>query len=452
VVWHDGTPFTADDVIFSWQVNRDPDVANANSETATLITEMRSDGPHGVIAQWSTVYPYADRLSDRELVIVPRHLLETSYRDAKESFLLQPYWSTAYVGLGPYRITRWDRGSTMELSAFDRYFLGRPKIDTIRVQFIPDTNTMMANLHAGAIQTVLPPGGPTPEPGLLLKQAWESSGYGSVLVYPLRWTFLEAQKRSTAQPADLADARVRRALLHALDRTELARAVFGEYGTVADAWVQADEPRARVVGDALSRYPYDVNRALALFAEAGWQRGADGMLEKAGQRFAVTVRGDEHISAIVASSWRTTGVLAEYDTLPPQLARDRAARASFTGFDVNTGPTSILNVGPKFASTDIPAPENQWTGLNRGGYVNPQWDRLVQAIAVTLEEPRRLEMERQMVRIFTTDLPALPMYFGLELVPVGGGLTGVQPIRGSPHVGVILHTWNVHEWDVQPRR
>ncbi len=57
-----------------------------------------------------------------------------------------------------------------------------------------------------------------------------------------------------------------------------------------------------------------------------------------------------------------------------------------------------------------------------------------------------------MARIFTTDLPVLPMYFGLELVPVGGGLTGIQPIRATPHIGVILHTWNVHEWDVPTRR
>jgi peptide/nickel transport system substrate-binding protein len=452
VLWHDGTPFTAQDVVFSWQVNRDPEIPNANRETATLIAELQADGPTSLVARWSTVYPYADRLSDRELVPVPRHLLEASYREAKEAFLLQPYWSTAYVGLGPFRITRWDRGSTMELAAFDRYFLGQPKIDTVRVQFVPDANTMMASLHAGAVQSVLPPGGPTPEPGLLLKQAWEASGYGTVLVYPLRWSFLEAQKRNNPQPPDLADARVRRALLHALDRAELVRAVFGEYGTVADSWVQPDEARARVVGDGLTRYPYDASRALAQFGEAGWSRGADGTLEKGGQRFTVNVRGDERVAAIVIDAWRAAGVAGEYEQFPPQLARDRAARASFSGFDINTGPTSILNVGPKFATSDIPGPENQWTGLNRGGYGNADWDRLIQAIGVTLEEPRRLEMERQMLRIFSADLPALPIYFGLELVPVGGGLSGVQPIRASPHIGTILHTWNVHEWDVQPRR
>lgn len=451
VFWHDGTPFTPEDVIFSWQVNRDPDVPNANREVASLISELHVERDGQVTARWSAVYPFADRLSDRELIPVPRHLLDPTYREAKTAFLLQPYWSTEYIGLGPYRIAGWDRGSSMELAAFDRYFLGRPRIDTIRVQFIPDANTMMASLHAGAVHTALPPGGPIPEPGLLLKQAWEASGYGTVLVYPLRWTFLEAQKRNDPQPADLADPRVRRALQHALDRAALVQAVFGEYGTVADCWVQPDEPRFAVVRDALTRYAYDPARALGLLAEAGWQRGPDGSLEKGGRRFLVSIRGDEHVSAIVADSWRTVGVSGRLESLPAHLARDRAARASFTGFDINTGPTSIMNVGPKFASPDIPTPENHWTGLNRGGYANPDWDRLVQTIGVTLEEGRRLEMERQMVRIFSTELPALPIYFGLELVPVGGGLSGVQPIRATPHIGTILHTWNVHEWDVRPR-
>jgi ABC-type transport system substrate-binding protein len=181
-----------------------------------------------------------------------------------------------------------------------------------------------------------------------------------------------------------------------------------------------------------------------------WQRGADGQLTKTpGQRFQLTLRGDERIVSILLDQWKGIGVSGQIETLPTQIQRDRAARASFTGADVNTGPTSLFNVVTRFGSDYIPGPENQWTGLNRGGYTSPQWDRLTEAFFVTLEEARRVEIERELVRAFTTDLPALPLYYGLEAVPTGGGLTGLLPIRGSPHAGVILHTWNVHEWDIR---
>jgi hypothetical protein len=66
-----------------------------------------------------------------------------------------------------------------------------------------------------------------------------------------------------------------------------------------------------------------------------------------------------------------------------------------------------------------------------------------------VEEGKRLDMERDLVRIFSSDVPALPIYYDLDAVPVGYGLTGVQPLQGIAHTGVIMHTWNAHEWDLQ---
>jgi peptide/nickel transport system substrate-binding protein len=117
--------------------------------------------------------------------------------------------------------------------------------------------------------------------------------------------------------------------------------------------------------------------------------------------------------------------------------------------DINSGPTTLLNVANRLAGQLIPTPENQWTGLNRGGYASAEWDRLASTLLTSLEEARRVEVEREMLRQFTNDIPLLPLYFGLESLPIGGGLAGLQPIRGNPHTGTILHTWNVHEWTLR---
>lgn len=450
VVWHDGTPFTTEDVAFSVEVNRDPEVPNSNRSAVSPITRVEMPDATTAVVSWAQVYPFADRLSDREFVPMARHLLEKAYRESKDTLLLQPHWNVDYVGLGPYRVGRWERGSSLELLAFDAYFLGRPRIDSIRVHFITDQNTLVTNLLARSIRTALPPGGADFEPMLLVKREWEAAGYGTALMSSEFWTFIDPQKARNPQPADLADSRVRRALLLALDRHQYVEAIHGEFGTVGDSWLHPNSPRYQQLGDALTRYTQDTVRASQLFREAGWERGADGVLEKGGQRFVTRIRGsdDERPAAILADQWKAVGVRAEYEPLPPQAQRDRMIRATTTGVDITSNPMAPYAVQRRFATISIPTPENNWIGVNRGAYSSPEWDALADRFLRTLEENARLDVERELLRLLAADLPALPLTFNLQLTPVGGGLTGLQPIRGVPHQGTILYAWNIHEWDV----
>ena len=89
--------------------------------------------------------------STDEIGPLPAHILEAAYREDKEKFPSLPYWKREFVGVGPYQLVDWEPGSHIDFAAFDNYFLGRPKLDAIRVQFIPDKNTMVANLLAGEV-------------------------------------------------------------------------------------------------------------------------------------------------------------------------------------------------------------------------------------------------------------------------------------------------------------
>src|SRR5207249_7303185 len=75
-VWHDGTAFSADDVLFSFQVYRDPDVPNSRQNIVRLIAGMTQADPKTVVVKWGEAYPYADRLETRELLILPAHVLQ----------------------------------------------------------------------------------------------------------------------------------------------------------------------------------------------------------------------------------------------------------------------------------------------------------------------------------------------------------------------------------------
>jgi peptide/nickel transport system substrate-binding protein len=455
VLWHDGTPFSAQDVIFSWEVGRDPDVPNANQEAVRLIDRMEAPDAQTVVAGWSQAYPYADRLEHREFYPLPKHLLERPYRDAKESFLRQSFFSQDFVGLGPYRMTKWEPGSHMELAAFDGFFLGRAKIDTIRVQFIPDQNTMLANLRARALNSILTLGSvPEYDAMMALKREWEADRYGTIIADPISYRFLEPQQYHNPRPADLTDPRVRQALLLGVDREGLARVSLGESAVVADSWAHPTFATYPQLQDAITRYPRDVRRAAALLAEAGWRPGSDGVLEKGGQRFEMTARDaeGERDVVILAADWKELGIALRYERRNAAALRDRQDRATFTGVDVTSNPMGLASVTRKTASYNIPTEQNRWTGTNRGGYSNPAWDTLDQRLLVALDDRSRLEIEREMLRLYTTEVPLLPMYFRNDLVPAIGGLTGPVANTGTAHRGFILHTWNIHEWDMTARR
>jgi peptide/nickel transport system substrate-binding protein len=452
VFWHDGTPFNADDVAFSLQVNRDPEVSNSNQDAVRLVEGWQVTDPNTIVVTWRETYAWPDRMEHRDLYPLPKHLLEQSYAQGpKETFTAQPYFNTDYIGLGPFRVNRWEAGSYLDFAAFDRYFLGRPRLDSIRIQFITDPNTMLANLSARAIQMMMTLGG-IPEFSAMIgvKRDWEATGYGTVIMDPISYRFIEPQIYHNPQPADLRDPRVRKALLLAVDRPALARTAFADDGVVADSWVHPKFPYYPSVQDVITKWPYDPRQSNQLLADAGWQPGSDGVLEKGGQKFNLTMRDTdgERDSVIIASNWKEVGVIGSYERRTTAALRDREDRSTFSGVDVVSNPMGVAAVIRKSATYNIPTPENRWTGTNRGGYSNPAWDEIEPRIVGSIEERTRLDLERDLLRIYMNDLPLMPLYFRWDMVPVGGGLKGPVPNTGVAHRGFILHTWNVHEWDM----
>jgi peptide/nickel transport system substrate-binding protein len=453
VTWHDGAPFTARDVLFSFQVFRDPDFPNSSQGIVKLMIGMDLIDPMTVSVKWADTYPFADRIELRELFIMPAHILESTYREAKQQLLGHSYfYGSEYVGLGPFQITGWEPGSHLDLAAYDQYFLGRPRLDRIHVRFIPDSNTLIANLKASAVQSTF--GSKKLDRDLLreLRREWEARGEGTVMVFPSNYKFAEIQKLYNPQPADLVDVRVRRALLHAADREELARTAWEDRGVVADSWLNPTFPRYQQLSDAITRYPFDLRRANALLEEVGWQRGPDGILQKGGQPFTLKIRDmeGEKQPLIVADFWKAIGISASYEYESPSQLQDRQWRATFSGVVMYRIGNDIQSTANRISTSNIPTPGNRWTGSNRGGYSNPEWDEVGARAVATLDERTRLELERRLLQIYTTDLPLLPLFFHFEELPVARTLTGIVPFTGTPSNTRTNHTWNVHEWDVIP--
>src|SRR5207244_2983566 len=139
------------------------------------------------------------------------------------------------------------------------------------------------------------------------------------------------------------------------------------------------DPRYPEAEPYITRYPYDPQRALALFAEMGWTRSADGLLRNGEARtFGCEIRGQlgRKSGEVTADSWRSVGIDAVAEERPAGIERDLAIRAtyrcveeSFRGF----GRTGVLHLH----SEEAMIPERRYVGNNRGAYMNPELDRLI---------------------------------------------------------------------------
>jgi len=441
--WHDGAPFTADDVLFSLALHKDPDLAHAFTGQARMMQSASAPDPQTVTIHWSRVDVRA--LDTRVLSPVPRHLLEGLYTSDKDAFINSSRFTTDFVGLGPYQLARWEPGAQMELTRFDGYFKGRPPLDRVIVQFIRDPNALLATALAGSLDVVPPPSIEI-EQAAELKRRWEGTG-NTVRVEAIpRIQYMELQLGpDMARPRNgFPQLAVRQGLYQALDRDTLADVMTLGLGPAADSWYRPDEPIRRELEASIPKFPYDRARALQLLAQGGWTPGPDGVLTHAsGERFETEVwmnpQASEKALAIVADQWKGIGVDAKPSIIPPARSEDREYTAQHPG-PLLTG-TFLDQLLPRYDSRDIAAAANRWAGRNRANYVNPRADQLLDQLATTIDPTARMPLLSEQVQTVMSDVAFIPLYWE------------PRPLLASRAVRADIHPynvgWNAETWDKQ---
>jgi peptide/nickel transport system substrate-binding protein len=401
--------------------------------------------PYTAVFTWSKTSALGALAGAREFDVLPKHVLEAAERAGLAD---NPYFSepTAFVGSGPYRPTSWERGSHLTLEAFDGYFLGRPKIDRVTFAFIPDTRTALANLLAGQVDIMWRV--PSYDGGRIVAEEWTRTGEGTVVFQANTARHLLPQLRPDyAAPRDLTDVRVRKALMYGMDRNELAEAVAPGAARVVNSTTYPDSALGRIVEARALNYDYDPARAAALLAEAGWQKGADGMLSKAGERFRLAYRAATGsadatmIFPVLEQHYRKLGI--EF-TLELQNSRDPEAEATFPGIWFSALPNNQTGFLARFNSANIAGPRNRWSPSNRHGYMNPVADELLDRIDGTLRREDRMALWAEVNRILVDDVAYIPLYNFPYPYFVRTRVVG--PMPGNP---VNPPTYFVHTWDVQ---
>jgi peptide/nickel transport system substrate-binding protein len=454
VRWHDGTEFTAADMIVGWQVAVDPSLPYNRRAVAVAIDHLETPDPHTVVASWKQTYPWADRIQPNDWDPMPQHLIGPAYTADPSGVTKLDYWRGGFVGLGAYQLVSWDPGSAILMQANRDYHLGPPKIDRIEVRFVTDENARLASLLAGDADMIAAQMGTLGlESRRVLGERWAAMGGGTITAQGAASFNSLMPKWSNPLIGGARNAPTRQGLLLGLDRGALAEVAQGDASLVVDSWIYPNVPEFDVVKDRIVRYPYNLDRATRTLQEAGWRPGSDGVLQSAqGERFEVEVRAEERAGAVIRDSWRLLGVDATILVPPASLSRNQEWQANYPGF-VTTGttPTPSAMLDGRLHSRNCPSEANRWGGQNRQCYQNLEIDSLVERVFVSIDERARWDLDGEIARTVTQEAAIFPTYRSPRGYAIlRRGITGVPVMQVLGQSGDLQVTSNVADWDMQP--
>lgn len=437
VKWHDGTPFTADDMVFTGQVESDKELPVFRNVAHDHIASFDAPDPYTFRIQWLRPFIEADSRMPKPM---PKHLLEKTYLEEKENLPQLAYWNREFIGTGPFKLKDWVTGSHLVLERNDGYILGTPRLSEIEVRFIPDPSALAANILAGGIDLTIG-GRVSLEWGVQVRDQWRDGKM--VIGNPTSAISAYPQLINPAYPVML-QADFRRGLLHAVDRQEIIDSLTFGLGLIADSIISPRDAEFRDVEGSIVRYPYDPRRAAQLLEGLGYAKGGDGFYRNsAGEVLTAPTQtqatDDQQVKTqlSLATFWERVGVRVEQVTFPSQRAQDREFRATRPGFEIVRQPGGVTNL-QRFHGAQTPLPENNFTGQNRTRHRNAEFDALIDRTLTTIPRAERMGYLNQIVR-YMTDQVVLP---GMFWDP---GPTLMSNRLRNTEGG---DAYNAHEWDV----
>lgn len=422
VTWHDGTPFTAGDVVFTYEAIANPEV-NARSRTGfELIESAEALDDHTV--RFTLNQPNAAFLETWAYRgILPKHIF------ASEDLNNSEYNRAPTVGTGPYKFVEWVSGDRIVVERNENYYRDGGYIDRIVYQIVPSSDTLLTLLETGEIDARF---------AIPAEQVELVKGLGS---YNVLATPAHAYFHFTINNADpiLGDKAVRQALTHGLDKQVIADTVL--QGLVQPHGSPVAQP-SWVYVDHNDRYPFDPAAAAALLDGAGWAPGEDGIRVKDGQRLSLTllnIAGESErlqVTQLAQAMWKEIGVEVNISQVDAPTFVDAMTKQNYQ-----------FAYGWWGFSVDPSGYNDRWLSTSAGhwlNYDNPAVDQLLLDALQTADPAARKALYAQFQDTVVEDATNIYVYNRVNFDAVKPRLQGFAPSASS-----ATNMWNVHEWWLQ---
>jgi peptide/nickel transport system substrate-binding protein len=492
--WTDGTPVTSKDVIYSWQLQMDPefeiaardaieklyDIVAVDDSTFTAkfmsqaqAKEAAAGTLKGNVAfdKFKDDYKAAGYDQQAGAVVdpvywnigwaagqwLPAHIL--SKTPAKDQ--AKADWARKPVFDGPYVVKEWKAGQELVWEKSDKPFpLGDAKVKTIIFRFFAETAAVISALQKGEIDAVTGTGGLTVASAPDLDKI-EAAGIYKVLYQPgYQWEHIDIN--TTKFPLD--DVKVRQALYYATDKKQLVdKLYFGKQGTTD---LPVPPGLSWAYTDTYNKYPFDKAKAQALLKEAGWdckalpctktvKEGGKDVVKNLEITLMTTDRADrQSLAQVIQSQWKALnvgvniqflygrGLFATCTAGGPLNCRtfDAAIYTWITGDDPNFGGLyDCAGIGTK---------ENNWSGQNYPGWCNKAADEAIAKAEkdadISLSREKRKPFYDTFFKEWTKDVPVIPLFSNTRVYVVR---TGWKNWKAGP-TQYSADGWNAYEWEV----
>ena len=453
-VWSDGTPITGKDFKFSWEVGTDKKVSVGEREYYDRVEEiiLNDKDPKTFVMKFKEVR--FDFQNLQAFYVMPAHIEETVYRKHRSQMGAYEKNSTyvthpTRLGLsnGPYIVKEVKLGSHVTFVKNPKWY-GKPaSIETITVKLISNTQTLEANLVSGTVDMINELGLSFDQAVALEKRLQRDPALGKKFRVQFEESIVYEHIELNLDNPILADIRVRKALMHAMDRQKLVDALFQNKQKVTHTYVH---PRDVFFTENVVRYEYDLGKAGALLDEAGWKMGPQGFREKNGQKLSLNImttagnKTRELVQVFLQEQLKKVGVELSINNVPARvLFGEVTPKRQFPALVMFAQTATPENIPASVMhSRQIPAKENGYGGQNYAGWKNKRNDEIIDLAPTELDGGKRKGLMAEQQKIFSEDLPHFPLYMRADVVVLPSNLKGYRMTGHLVHPSHWAEYWS----------
>jgi peptide/nickel transport system substrate-binding protein len=455
VQWHDGKPFTADDVVFTAAYAADP-ATSAYTNGSYKDVKITKVDSHTVKVEYQKPSPFwADPLVSAAGMIIPKHIFENfkgaASRDAPGN--LKP------VGTGPYKFVDFKPGDMLRGAINTNYHeANRPYFDTIEMKGGGDAvSAARAVLQTGEYDYAW---NLQVEDELLLRL--EQGGKGKTTITPGGniefiqlnmadpWTEIEGERaHPKSKHPILSEMAVRQAISLVVDRDGVQKYIYGRTGIATSNFL--NNPQRFVSKN--TKFEFNVDKANQVLEAAGWKKGADGIREKGGKKlkfvFSTSINGPrQKTQQIIKQAAQKAGIDMELKSVPASVyfSSDPANPDTYTKFfaDIQMFTTTMPQPDPEvfmnqYISSEFATKANKWLGRNSTRYNNPEYDKTYLAAQSEMDPVKRAALFVKMNDMPVNDIAIIPLVYRPRTAGVVNNL--VAPLSGWDNDLWLLKDW-----------